>query len=155
MAKRGDVDTTSTGRGGDEAIIRQQLGALIGALGAKDLDALGEIYATDVVSFDVEPPLQHVGLTAKLKNWVTVFTLFQELAYEVRELTLAVGDDVAFGHGFGRISGTLTNGTATNGMWVRVTFCFQKVDGRWLITHDQASVPLDFASGKGMTHLEP
>ncbi len=146
---------TSTGRDADEATIRQQLGALIGALRVKDLDALGEIYAMDVVSFDVEPPLQHVGRAAKLNNWVTVFTLFKELDYEVRELTLAVGDVVAFGHGFGRISGTMTNGTATNGMWVRVTFCFQKVDGRWLITHDQASVPLDFASGKGMTDLEP
>jgi ketosteroid isomerase-like protein len=155
MAERSDVDTTSTARGADEAIIRQQLGALIGALAAKDLDAVGEIYAADVVSFDVEPPLQHVGLAAKLNNWVTVFTLFQELAYELRELTLAVGDEVAFGHGFGRISGTLTNGTATNGMWVRVTFGFQKINGQWLITHDQASVPFDFASGKGMTHLEP
>jgi ketosteroid isomerase-like protein len=155
MAERSDVDTRSTGHSTDEAIIRQRLGALIAALRAKDLDAVGEIYAADVVSFDVEPPLQHVGLAAKLNNWVTVFTLFQELAYEIRELTLAVGADVAFGHGFGRISGTLTNGAATNGMWVRVTFGFQKINGQWLITHDQASVPLDFASGKGMTHLEP
>ncbi len=155
MAKPGDADTTSTGRGADEAIIRQQLSTLIGALGAKDLAALGEIYAPDVVSFDVEPPLQHAGLAAKLNNWVAVFGLFEELAYEVRELTLAVGDDVAFAHGFGRISGTLTNGTATNGMWVRLTLCFQKVEGKWLITHDQASVPFDFASGKGMTNLEP
>jgi len=66
-----------------------------------------------------------------------------------------VGEDVAFGHGFGRLSGTMKNGTATNGMWVRVTFCFQKLDGRWLITHDQASVPFDFATGKGVTDLEP
>jgi hypothetical protein len=40
-------------------------------------------------------------------------------------------------------------------MWVRVTFCFQKINGDWLITHDQASVPLDLASGKGVTDLEP
>jgi ketosteroid isomerase-like protein len=155
MTKRDDVDTASMGRDAVEAIIREQLGALIGALRAKDLDALRKIYAPDVVSFDVEPPLQHVGLAAKLKNWATVFTLFQELDYEVRELALAVGDVVAFGHGFGRISGTLNTGAVTNGMWVRVTFCFQLVDGQWLITHDQASVPLDFASGKGMTNLEP
>ena len=155
MAERGEVDVTPTGRDADEAVIRQQLGALIAALGAKDLDALGGIYAADIVSFDIEPPLQHVGLAAKLNNWVTVFTAFHKLAYEIRELTLAVGDDVAFGHGFGRISGTLTNGASTDGMWVRITFCFQKVDGQWLITDDQASVPLDVASGKGMTNLRP
>jgi hypothetical protein len=36
---------------------------------AKDLEGLRPIYATDVVSFDVEPPPQHFGVEAKLKNW--------------------------------------------------------------------------------------
>jgi ketosteroid isomerase-like protein len=151
----GAVDPTPMQGGSDEATITERLDTLIAALRAKDLEALAQIYAADVVSFDVEPPLQHVGLDAKLNNWVTVFSMFEDLDYEVRELTLAVGDVVAFGHGFGRLSGTLKNGAATNGMWVRVTFCFQKLAGRWLITHDQASVPFDFATGKGMTDLEP
>jgi ketosteroid isomerase-like protein len=155
MTERGDGDTTPTARDANEAIIREQIDALIAALRVKDLEALTKIYARDVVSFDVEPPLQHRGLAAKLKNWVTVFTMFQALDYELRDLALAVGDDLAFGHGFGRLSGTLRNGAATNGMWVRVTFCFEKVDDQWLITHDQASVPFDFASGKGVTDLEP
>jgi ketosteroid isomerase-like protein len=66
-----------------------------------------------------------------------------------------VGDEVAFGHGFGRLSGTLPNGTATSGMWVRATFCFRKLDDNWLIAHDQVSVPFDIASGKGVVDLEP
>jgi ketosteroid isomerase-like protein len=139
----------------DEAKIRLQVDKIVEGIRAKDLEGLKQLYATDVVSFDVEPPLQHVGIEAKLKNWANVFTFFQDVDYEVRDLTVAVGDDVAFGHGFGRLSGTLKNGTATSGMWVRGTFCFQKLDGNWLITHDQASVPLDIASGKGVTDLEP
>jgi ketosteroid isomerase-like protein len=139
----------------DEAKIRQHLGKMSEELRAKNLDGLRRLYATDVVSFDVEPPLQHLGVEAKLKNWEKVFTFFQDVAYELRELTLTVGDDVAFGHGFGRLSGTLMNGTATSGMWVRGTFCFRKIDGNWQITHDQASVPFDMASGKGVTDLEP
>jgi ketosteroid isomerase-like protein len=91
------------------------------------------------VSFDVEPPLQHVGVEAKAKNWANVFTFFQEVTYEVRDLTLAVDENLAFGHCFGRLSGTLNDGTATSGMWVRGTFCFRKIDGEWLIAHDQAS----------------
>ncbi|WP_329407484.1 nuclear transport factor 2 family protein [Nocardia vinacea] len=70
-------------------------------------------------------------------------------------MTFTVGDDVALGHGFGRLSGTLKNGSATSGMWVRVTFGFRKIDGDWLITHDQASVPFDISTGKGVTDLEP
>ena len=51
--------------------------------------------------------------------------------------------------------GTLKDGTATEGIWVRVTFCFRKLDGDWQIVHDQASVPFDVLSGKGVADLEP
>lgn len=139
----------------DEARIRLQVDKIVEGIRAKDLDALKQLYATDVVSFDVEPPLQHVGIEAKLKNWAKAFRLFQDVNYEVRDLTVTVGDDVAFGYGFGRLSGTGKNGATMSGMWVRGTFCFRKLDGNWLIVHDQASVPLDIASGKGVTDLEP
>ncbi|GLW22834.1 DUF4440 domain-containing protein [Microbispora triticiradicis] len=145
----------STRREEDEAEIRQRIARIVEGIRAKDLEGLRRLYAADVVSFDVEPPLQHVGVDAKLKNWVNVFTFFQEVDYEVRDLTITVGDTVAFGHCFGRLSGTLKNGTATSGMWVRGTFCFRKFDGEWLIAHDQVSVPLDMSSGRGVTDLEP
>jgi ketosteroid isomerase-like protein len=138
-----------------EAQIRQQINKIAEGIRAQDLEGLERLYTADVVSFDVEPPLQHVGVAAKMKNWSNVFTFFQDATYEVRDLELSVGDDVAFGHCFGRLSGILRNGTATSGMWVRATFCFQQVDGNWLIAHDQVSVPLDMASGKGRTDLEP
>ncbi|MFF4616117.1 YybH family protein [Nonomuraea jabiensis] len=139
----------------DETKIKQQVEKIVEGIRAKDLDGLRRLYATDVVSFDVEPPLQHVGIEAKMENWTRAFTLFQDVKYELRDLTLTVGGDVAFGHGFGRLSGTLRNGTATSGMWVRATFCFRKSDDHWLIAHDQASVPFDIASGKGVADLEP
>ena len=139
----------------DEAEIRRLVDEIVEALQGKDLEGLKRIYATDIVSFDIEPPLQHVGIEAKLENWAPVFTFFQSVTYEVRDLTLTVGDDVAFGHAFARLSGTLKNGTATKGMWVRVTYCLQKIDGRWLIVHDQVSVPLDIATGRGVVDLEP
>ena len=139
----------------DEAAISRQVEKIAEGIRTRDLEGLKQLYATDVVSFDIEPPLQHVGIEAKLKNWAKVFTFFQDVTYEVRDLTLTVGDDVAFGHAFGRLSGTLKDGTATSGMWVRGTFCFRKLDGNWLIVHDQASVPFDIASGKGVTDLEP
>jgi ketosteroid isomerase-like protein len=145
----------ATHREAGEAEIRQQIDKLVEGIRIQDLEGLKRLYAADVVSFDVEPPLQHVGVEAKLKNWAKVFTLFQDVTYEVRDLTLTTGDDVAFGHCFGRLSGTLKNGTSTSGMWVRGTFCFQKIDGNWLIVHDQFSVPLDLASGKGATDLKP
>ncbi|MFF2507669.1 YybH family protein [Streptomyces sp. NPDC058067] len=139
----------------DEAEIRRQIGMIAERLQAKDPEGLKKFYATDIVSFDIEPPLQSVGVEEKLKNWAPVFTFFESVTYEVRELTLTVGDDMAFGHAFARLSGTLKDGTAMGGMWVRVTYGFRKIDDTWLLTHDHVSVPLDIASGKGVVGLEP
>ncbi|MFJ2758294.1 YybH family protein [Nocardioides sp. NPDC087217] len=139
----------------EETAIRGQIEKVIDGLRAKDLDALREPYASDVVSFDVEPPLQHVGIEAKLANWARVFQVFETVDYELRELTLAIGGDVAFGHAFGRLSGTMKNGVTTAGMWVRVTYGLRRIDGTWRIAHDQVSVPLDILSGNGMVDLEP
>ena len=144
-----------TAREADEERIRQQVTRIGDGIRAKDLETLRSIYATDVVSFDVEPPLQHVGIEAKLKNWAKVFAIFKDPDYEVRDLALTVGDDVAFGHCFGRLHGTLMNGAKADGMWVRATFCFRRLDGAWRIVHDQASVPFDVVSGRGSTDLEP
>ena len=143
-------------RTGDaEAEIRAQIGLIIEGLRAKDLEVLKGIYAEDVVSFDVEPPLQHVGLDAKLANWAKVFTFFEKVDYELRDLILTVRADLAVGHGFGRVSGILRDGTAVDGMWVRATLCFRKLGGAWKIVHDQASVPFDIATGRGVTDLRP
>ncbi|WP_208117378.1 YybH family protein [Streptomyces sp. NBC_00582] len=139
----------------DEAQIRRQIDEIIDRLRDKDLEGLKVLYTSDVVSFDVEPPLQHVGIEAKARNWANVFVFFETVTYEIRDLTLVVGDDVAFGHAFARLSGTLKNGSATSGMWVRVTYGLRKIDGTWLIAHDQVSVPLDITSGKGVIDLEP
>ncbi|MFI2234540.1 YybH family protein [Nocardia testacea] len=139
----------------DETAIRGQLDKVIEGLGTGDLEALRQLYTPDVVSFDVEPPLQHVGTAAKLENWAKVFRIFETVNYEIRDAAFTIGDDVAFGHAFARLGGTLKDGTAVTGMWVRVTYGLRKVDGIWLIAHDQVSVPFDIASGKGVVDLEP
>jgi len=140
----------------DEIAIRQQIDTLVEAIRTMDLDRMKSIYAPDIVSFDIQPPLQHVGAEAKIKQWINVSTIFQRpLGYEVRDLTITVGDDVAFGHCFGRLSGTLKNGNSTSGSWVRWTVGLRKIDGNWLIVHDQISVPTDVASGRALLDLAP
>ncbi len=139
----------------DEADIRQLIDKLVEAVRTMDLEGVKSIYAPDVVSFDIVPPLQHVGAEAKWKNWADVFTAYQRpLGYQARDLTIVVGDDVAFGYSLNRISGTLKNGNSTD-YWVRWTACFRKVDGRWLIAHDHVSVPLDLDSGRALLNLNP
>jgi ketosteroid isomerase-like protein len=139
----------------DEAEIRQRIGALVEAIRAMDLDGVKPFFAPDIVSFDIVPPLRHTGAEAKWKNWADVFTAYQPpLGYEVRDLAITAGDEVAFGHSLNRISGTLRNGDS-NDYWVRWTGCFRKVGGTWLIAHDQVSVPIDVATGAALRNLRP
>ena len=145
----------ATQRAIDEADIRQRIDKLVEAIRAMDLEGVKPIYAPDIVSFDIVPPLQHVGAAAQWKNWADVFTAYQRpLGYEIHDLTITLGDDVAFGHSLNRISGTLKNGNRTD-FWLRWTSCFRKIDGNWLIVHHQASVPVDFESGRALLNLEP
>jgi ketosteroid isomerase-like protein len=139
----------------EEADIRRRLDTLVSAVRSMDLESLKPMYAPDIVSFDIEPPLRHLGAEAKWRNWTKVFTIYQRpLGYEIRDLTITVSDDVAFAHTLARISGTLKNGSRRD-YWVRWTSCLRKIDGNWLIAHDQISVPVDFASGRALLDLEP
>ncbi|MEU4314860.1 nuclear transport factor 2 family protein [Nocardia sp. NPDC024068] len=147
--------TSSVAADAPDAEIRRQVEKIVEGIEAKDLEALRPLYAPDVVSFDIEPPLQHVGIDAKLRNWAKVFTVFEEVTYEIRDLVVTVGGDIAFGHAFGRLGGVLNNGAATGGMWVRITFCFRRIEGRWSVVHDQVSVPFDIATGSGVADLAP
>lgn len=137
----------------DEAEIRQLIDRLVDAIRAMDLDGLRACFAADMVSFDVGPPLQHVGVEAKLNNWREAFAVLQPpLSYEICDLRITVGQDVAFAHGINRLSATF-NGNRF-GPWVRWTAGFRKIDGRWLIVHDQVSVPVDHVTGRALLDLE-
>jgi ketosteroid isomerase-like protein len=139
----------------DEADIRQLLDRLVGAVRARDYEGVKFIYAPDLVSFDIVPPLQHFGAAAKWQNWAAVFDAYQPpLGYEIRDLTLVLADDLALGRSLNRISGTLQNGKRSD-YWLRWTTGWRKIDGNWLIVHDQVSVPMDVQTGKALTNLEP
>ena len=146
----------ATSHAAEEAGIRQLIDKMAEAIRAMDLEGLKACFAPDMVSFDVAgPPLQTVGAEAKLKNWEMAFTVLRPpLGYETRDLTITVGDDVAFAYSLNRISATLKNGNRID-YWARWTACFQKIDGNWLIVHDHVSVPLDAESGRALLNLEP
>ena len=149
------LESMAIQRATDEANIRQRINRWVEALCTMDLEGVMSLYAPDIVSFDLVPPLRHVGAKAKEKNWANAFAMFQRpLGYEIRDLTLTLGDDVAFGHSLNRVSGTLKNGNRTD-FSVRWTACFRKIDGNWLIAHDQVSVPVDPESGRALLNLEP
>jgi ketosteroid isomerase-like protein len=138
-----------------EALIRQRVEDLVKALRAKDIDGAMSLYAPDMVSFDIAPPLRYVGADNKRRAWQEAFAAFPgPVDYEVRDLNVTTHGDLAFVHSLNHPSFTLANGHTTE-LWLRWTACFRRIDGVWLIVHDHVSVPADLEHGQAVLNLTP
>ena len=139
----------------NEAAIRELVDGFVKAIRGKEMNGVMSVFAPEVVSFDLGPPLQHGGGDEFKKRWQELFESYEgPIRYEVRDLSITTGDDVAFSHSLNRISGTLKNGQRSD-RWLRWTAGYQKTNGKWVIVHEQVSVPVDVKSGKAMMDLKP
>lgn len=138
-----------------EAQIRQRVDDWTKAIRARDLDGVVSLYASDIASFDIVPPLRYVGTDNKRRAWEEAFAAYSgPIAYEIRELSVATHGELAFVHSLNHVSGTLASGHASD-MWLRWTACFRRIDGVWRVVHDHASVPADLEHGQALVTLTP
>jgi uncharacterized protein (TIGR02246 family) len=138
-----------------EALIRQRVEDWAKALCARDIDGVMSIYAPDIVSFDIDPPLRYAGADHKRRAWRAFFAVRAgPIAYEVREATVTTHGELAFVHSLNHVSGTLAGGHISD-LWLRWTACFRRIDGVWLVVHDHASVPADLQHGQAALNLTP
>jgi len=139
----------------DEAAIKRVIEGGVEAVRNKDIGGVMSLYAPEVVSFDIVPPLRYVGADAFRNVWEEVFSSFQgPIGYEMHDLTITVGDDVAFAHSLNHISGTMNNELKTD-LWLRWTACWRSINGKWLIVHHQNSVPVDLQTGRAVLDGKP
>ena len=147
---------TTENRGAAETDqIRALMDARMEAVRARDVNASVSNLAADILSFDVVNPLRHIGSDASRKRAEEWFSSLQgSVGYEIRDLSITAGDDVAFSHGLSHVSATTADGGHLD-MWWRTTVCFRKIDGKWMVTHEHNSVPFDVKSGKASLDLNP
>ena len=139
----------------DEAQIRSLLDEFRNVLRIKDSDRFMSLYSPEIVVFDVPPPLQRVGSQAYGKAVLEWFDSYRgPIAFETRDLSIAVGADVAFSHSLIRTSGTTKNGREID-RWQRWTLCLGKISGKWLIMHEHVSLPVNQKSGNAVQDLQP
>jgi uncharacterized protein (TIGR02246 family) len=125
---------------GAESEIRTLIDDWSRAISNKDVDSVLAHYAEDVIAFDVPPPLQVKGRTsirANIENWLKMFE--GPTNVEFKDQKIIAGDDIAVLHQLARISDK--DKGPESGSWVRVTVCYEKIRGQWLVTHEHASVP--------------
>jgi uncharacterized protein (TIGR02246 family) len=141
------VDTTAQ----DKAAIRLLEDKFAAAFNAKDANAIMALYSSgdNLVVFDVAPPRQYTGWDAYKKDWEDTFATYPgPVMFEVNDLDITVGGDVAYSHSIQ--SGTLTDKKGKKvKLTVRVTDGYKKVNGQWLIAHEHVSMPVDLATMKG------
>jgi ketosteroid isomerase-like protein len=146
---------TATSKASEEAQIRQLIDNWVSALRARDLDKMMSNYSPDILVFAATPPLEYTGAREYRRQWQGMFDSIQgPVGCEIRDLKITVGNDLAFGHCLNRLSGKMKDGKG-NFPWIRLTLCFRKVGGTWMVTHEHASVPFDPENGKASLDLKP
>jgi PhnB protein len=140
---------------GDEGELRRVIEDWSEALRRKDLERLWSHYASDEIRvFDLATPLQYRSEQREaLAKWFETWE--GPLGFELEDLAIAAGGDVAFGHALARLRGKRTDGETTD-LWYRLTLCFRRTGGRWRLVHEHASVPFYMdGSLKAAIDLEP
>ena len=139
----------------EESQIRVLIEDRVKAARAMDAVALVANHAPEVVTFDVVNPLQNIGADAVKQRAEQWFASFQgPIEFEIQELCITRGEEVAFCHFLNCVRGTTTAGKKVD-MWWRATMCCRKIDSKWMIVHEHDSVPFDKETGKASIDLKP
>jgi ketosteroid isomerase-like protein len=127
----------------------------INAIYEKDEQRVLANYAPNIISFDLAPPLKSIGIDTikkRLQNW---FAIYQgHINQEVTGVEIEGSCDMAHSHCLTRTHGTSIQGEEMD-MWYRTTTFYKNIHGKWLITHEHISDPIDMETGKVIFDLKP
>jgi PhnB protein len=149
--------TTLTPRRTAEAQIRALIDNRVEGFRAKDAAAIVADYAPHNVMYVLAPPLQSVSGASPgkkgIEDWLATFK--GTMDYEVRDLSITAGEDVAFAYSLHHLMAKQLDGKKVD-MWFRSTLCFEKYGGEWKIAHEHESVPFYMdGSLKAAVDLKP
>jgi uncharacterized protein (TIGR02246 family) len=127
----------------DEAAVRGLIEDWAAAVRRKDLAGILRHHSTDMLMFDVPPPFQSRGLEEYRKTWELFFAWSREpVVFDVVEMRVTAGHDVAFVAAVMQCSGSDTNGQDAR-LSFRLTVGLRKIDGQWVVMHEHHSIPAE------------
>jgi uncharacterized protein (TIGR02246 family) len=126
----------------DKIEIRTLIERWAKAVHSGDMDGVLANHADDIVMFDVPPPANGVrGIAAYRATWPPFFKWQEQgAAFEIVELQVTAGQDVAFAHALLRC-GTPDELRKDPANRLRLTIGLRKEDGRWVVAHEHHSFP--------------
>ena len=110
-------------------------------------------HVPDAVVYDLRDSLQY-GTEELRKSWEECFEFSTSFKFEFGDPKITVDENVAFSYSLGHATGKTTEDENID-VWMRITTCYNKVDGKWAIVHEHSSVPGDFENGKILSNLKP
>ncbi|HEY6395190.1 MAG TPA: nuclear transport factor 2 family protein [Candidatus Binataceae bacterium] len=153
IASRVEVNAKAS----DEAAIKALEERYAKAIRAKDADAIMANYlpGDELVVFDVIPPRQYNGFDAFKKDWQGVIgSVAGPMQFDLSDLSIMAGPEYAFSHSIQRFRWTDAKGNKVD-MTTRVTDCYKKINGKWMIVHEHISVPVELTTGKADMNSKP
>ena len=100
-------------------------------------------HSSDLVIFDVLPPMKYESAAEYRASWDDWQPETDgDAQFDIENLSITEGEEVAFAHCFIRCGGTMPNGEKYQDM-VRATLCLKKLDDIWKITHQHISKPIE------------
>ncbi|MEV6301102.1 SgcJ/EcaC family oxidoreductase [Actinoplanes sp. NPDC051861] len=116
----------------------------VAAIRSSDLDGVVADHTGDIVMFDVPPPQRGLrGMDDYRACWPPFFRYIESgTTFEIVELDVTCGEDVAFGWMLLRC-GPAEELERKPDLRLRITVGLRREAGRWQISHEHHSFPLD------------
>jgi uncharacterized protein (TIGR02246 family) len=141
----------------DQADIKALEQRYVTAVKAKDIKAIMACYVPDesLMVFDVMPPRQYVGAKAYQKDWEELFAAYPGPGeIEMSDLSVMTEGTLGYGHNIQHMTLTDKEGKKMT-VILRLSNGYRKLKGKWLISHEHVSVPVDLATGKADLTSKP
>lgn len=127
----------------DELDIRSLIERWAKAVREQDIAGIRADHDSEVLMFDVPPPMFTTGLDAYMWTWERFFASSEKpVAFNLHDVKVTSGKDVAFATAIGHCVDIDPNGKREE-LEFRVTMGFRKIDGSWRVMHEHHSLPAD------------
>ena len=135
------TDVTALPAAQDETQIRALIDRWTAAVRRHDLDAVLADHCPNMIMFDVPPPLQVEGIDAYRDTWDFFFRYHKPGdAFDVQEMEIVAGDDVAFAYALMRCGG-MEEIDDSGHLDFRLTVGLRKIGESWIVIHEHHSIP--------------
>ena len=125
----------------EDLAVRNVVESWAAAVRRKDYEGILKNHSSDIVMFDVPPPLQSKGIEAYKKTWDLFFSCSGDpVVFDITSMTIFADSNVAFVIATMHCTGPGSQGGRED-LEFRLTVGLRKIDGQWTITHEHHSVP--------------